>query len=127
MSSAHGATRAVFGTNGARRRAKVRTTPERKTRLGPSHDCERHHAEPHRPAPVKHRCGLAHALRRISGVGTEAAGALAQGTALLTRGAARLFAALGHSVLREVLLPNGRRADLLVLTEDDRLTIGHLE
>lgn len=46
-----------------------------------------------------------------------------ESTAALTRGAARLFAALGQHVLREVPLPNGRRADLLALSSDDRLTI----
>lgn len=41
----------------------------------------------------------------------------------LTRGAARLFRALGDAVLREVPLPNGRRADLVALSPRDRLTI----
>lgn len=41
----------------------------------------------------------------------------------LTRGAARLFRALGQQVLREVPLPDGRRADLVALAPDDRLTI----
>lgn len=47
----------------------------------------------------------------------------AQRTAAVTRGAARLFVALGHAVLRQVALPHGRRADLLVLAPDDSFAI----
>jgi len=36
-------------------------------------------------------------------------------TASVTRGAARLLAALGYAPLAEVTLPNGRRADLMAL------------
>jgi len=36
-------------------------------------------------------------------------------TAQVTRGAARLLAALGYAALAEVTLPNGRRADLMAL------------
>ena len=36
-------------------------------------------------------------------------------TATVTRGAARLLAALGYAPLSEVTLPNGRRADLMAL------------
>jgi len=36
-------------------------------------------------------------------------------TAAVTRGAARLLAALGYAPLAEVCLPNGRRADLMAL------------
>jgi hypothetical protein len=36
-------------------------------------------------------------------------------TAQVTRGAARLLAALGYAPLAEVALPNGRRADLMAL------------
>jgi len=36
-------------------------------------------------------------------------------TAAVTRGAARLLAALGYAPLAEVTLPNGRRADLMAL------------
>ena len=36
-------------------------------------------------------------------------------TAAVTRGAARLLAALGYAPLSEVTLPNGRRADLMAL------------
>lgn len=36
-------------------------------------------------------------------------------TAAVTRGAARLLAALGYAALAEVTLPNGRRADLMAL------------
>jgi hypothetical protein len=38
-----------------------------------------------------------------------------QTTAAVTRGAARLLAALGYAPLAEVTLPNGRRADLMAL------------
>lgn len=44
-------------------------------------------------------------------------------TAAVTQGAARVFAALGHAVLREVPLPHGRRADLLALAPDDSFVI----
>lgn len=44
-------------------------------------------------------------------------------TAAVTQGAARLFVALGHAVLREVSLPHGRRADLLALGPDDSFVI----
>lgn len=44
-------------------------------------------------------------------------------TASVTQGAARLFAALGHAVLREVALPHGRRADLLALAPDGSFVI----
>jgi hypothetical protein len=44
-------------------------------------------------------------------------------TASVTQGAARLFVSLGHAVLREVALPHGRRADLLVLAPDDSFAI----
>ncbi len=54
-------------------------------------------------------------------------GEVVEGTAsrtlCVTRGAARLFVSLGHAVLREALLPDGRRADLLALGTDDRFTI----
>jgi hypothetical protein len=36
-------------------------------------------------------------------------------TELVTRGAARLFMALGYAPLSEVVLPNGRRADIMAL------------
>lgn len=44
-------------------------------------------------------------------------------TAAVTQGAARVFAARGHAVLREVVLPQGRRADLLALARDDSFVI----
>jgi hypothetical protein len=44
-------------------------------------------------------------------------------TASVTQGAARLFVALDHAVLREVALPHGRRADLLALGPGDRFVI----
>jgi hypothetical protein len=46
--------------------------------------------------------------------GTQPALAAAR-TASVTQGTARLFARLGFAVLREVPLPDGRRADLLCL------------
>lgn len=36
-------------------------------------------------------------------------------TSLVTRGAAKLFIALGYAPLAEVCLPNGRRADIMAL------------
>ncbi|HEX6860273.1 MAG TPA: DNA repair putative endonuclease MmcB [Caulobacteraceae bacterium] len=44
-------------------------------------------------------------------------------TLAVTRGAARLLAALGHAPLAEVGLPNGRRADLMALGPRGELTI----
>ncbi len=44
-------------------------------------------------------------------------------TQVVTRGAARLLAALGHAPLAEVCLPNGRRADLMALGPKGELTI----
>lgn len=44
-------------------------------------------------------------------------------TALVTRGAARLLADLGHAPLSEVCLPNGRRADLMGLDRKGRIFI----
>ncbi|MFQ3622102.1 MAG: MmcB family DNA repair protein [Acetobacteraceae bacterium] len=44
-------------------------------------------------------------------------------SARVTRGVARLFVSLGHAVLREVPLPDGRRADLLALGPEERFTI----
>ncbi|WP_337876738.1 DNA repair putative endonuclease MmcB [Elioraea sp.] len=47
----------------------------------------------------------------------------ARRTAAVTQGAARLLVALGHAVLREVVLPHGRRADLLALAPDDSFAV----
>jgi hypothetical protein len=44
-------------------------------------------------------------------------------TGLVTRGAARLLQALGHAPLAEVVLPNGRRADLMALGPKGEITI----
>jgi len=44
-------------------------------------------------------------------------------TAAVSRGAARLLAALGHAVLREVPLADGRRADLVCLGARGEITI----
>ena len=46
---------------------------------------------------------------------TLVAGSRPETTAAVTRGAARLLAALGYAPLSEVTLPNGRRADLMAL------------
>jgi hypothetical protein len=44
-------------------------------------------------------------------------------TRAVTQGAARLFGAMGFSVLREVMLADGRRADLLGLGADGGIVI----
>ena len=44
-------------------------------------------------------------------------------TVAITRGAARLLAALGHAPLAETPLPNGRRADLMALGPKGELVI----
>ncbi|MFC3080355.1 DNA repair putative endonuclease MmcB [Phenylobacterium terrae] len=44
-------------------------------------------------------------------------------TAAVTRGAARLLAALGYAPLTEVTLPNGRRADLMALGRKGEILI----
>lgn len=44
-------------------------------------------------------------------------------TATVTRGAARLLAALGYAWLTEVTLPNGRRADLMALGRKGEILI----
>lgn len=49
--------------------------------------------------------------------------AAASRTAAVTQGAARLLGGLGHAVLREVMLADGRRADLLGLAADGGFVI----
>jgi len=44
-------------------------------------------------------------------------------TSLVTRGAARLFVALGYAPLAEVCLPNGRRADIMALGPKGEIAI----
>jgi len=44
-------------------------------------------------------------------------------TSVVTRGAARLFAALGYAPLTEVCLPNGRRADIMALGPKGEIAI----
>ena len=44
-------------------------------------------------------------------------------TDAVTRGAARLFTALGHAPLLEVGLPNGRRADIMALSRRGQIAI----
>jgi len=48
-------------------------------------------------------------------------------TSAVTRGAARLFAALGYAPLLEVCLPNGRRADLLALGPRGEIAIAEVK
>jgi hypothetical protein len=69
---------------------------------------------------------------RWNGTGTILAGVdegliLASGrpeiTGAVTRGAARLVVALGWAPLLEVVLPNGRRADIMALSARGRLAI----
>jgi len=44
-------------------------------------------------------------------------------TGVVTRGAARLFVALGYAPLTEVCLPNGRRADIMALGPKGEIAI----
>ena len=44
-------------------------------------------------------------------------------TRAVTRGTARMFEALGHGVVTEVSLANGRRADLVTLASDGTISI----
>ncbi len=44
-------------------------------------------------------------------------------TGAVTRGSARLLVALGYAPLREVCLPNGRRADLMALGPRGQITV----
>ena len=48
-------------------------------------------------------------------------------TQAVTRGAARLLAALGYAPLAEVVLPNGRRADLMALGPRGELVIAEVK
>jgi hypothetical protein len=48
-------------------------------------------------------------------------------TGAVTRGAARLFVALGYAPLAEVALPNGRRADILALGPRGELAIAEVK
>jgi hypothetical protein len=48
-------------------------------------------------------------------------------TSAVTRGAARLFLALGYAPLAEVTLPNGRRADLMALGPKGELVIAEVK
>jgi hypothetical protein len=48
-------------------------------------------------------------------------------TSAVTRGAARLFVALGYSPLLEVGLPNGRRADVMALGPRGEITIAEVK
>ena len=45
----------------------------------------------------------------------------------MTRGAARLFLALGYAPLAEVTLPNGRRADLMALGPRGEIAIAEVK
>ncbi len=44
-------------------------------------------------------------------------------TGAVTRGAARLLTALGYAPLMEVVLPNGRRADIMALGRRGQITV----
>ena len=48
-------------------------------------------------------------------------------TEAVTRGAARLFIALGYAPLAEVTLPNGRRADLVALGPRGEIAIAEIK
>ena len=48
-------------------------------------------------------------------------------TGVVTRGAARLFEALGYAALLEVPLPNGRRADLMGLGPKGEIVIAEVK
>ena len=48
-------------------------------------------------------------------------------TGAVTRGVARLFAALGYAPLTEVVLPNGRRADIMALGPRGQIAIAEVK
>ena len=48
-------------------------------------------------------------------------------TSAVTRGAARLFAALGYAPLLEVGLPNGRRADIMALGPRGQIAVAEVK
>jgi hypothetical protein len=48
-------------------------------------------------------------------------------TDAVTRGAARLFVALGYAPLAEVVLPNGRRADIMALGPRGEIAIAEVK
>ncbi len=48
-------------------------------------------------------------------------------TDAVTRGAARLFVALGYAPLTEVVLPNGRRADIMALGPRGQIAIAEVK
>jgi hypothetical protein len=48
-------------------------------------------------------------------------------TSVVTRGAARLFAALGYAPLLEVGLPNGRRADIMAIGPRGQISIAEVK
>ncbi|HXQ47595.1 MAG TPA: DNA repair putative endonuclease MmcB [Caulobacteraceae bacterium] len=48
-------------------------------------------------------------------------------TGVVTRGAARLFLALGYAPLAEVSLPNGRRADLMAIGPRGEIAIAEVK
>jgi hypothetical protein len=48
-------------------------------------------------------------------------------TSVVTRGAARLFAALGYAPLLEVGLPNGRRADIMALGPRGQIAVAEVK
>lgn len=50
-----------------------------------------------------------------------------QTTSVVTRGAARLFEALGYGPLLEVCLPNGRRADIMAIGPKGQIAIAEVK
>jgi len=54
-------------------------------------------------------------------------GARPEITGVVTRGAARLFVALGYAPLAEVSLPNGRRADLMAIGPRGEIAIAEVK
>ena len=50
-----------------------------------------------------------------------------QTTSAVTRGAARLFVALGYAPLLEVVLPNGRRADIMAVGPRGEIAIAEVK
>ena len=76
-------------------------------------------------------CGLATANEAgtISGVDALITFTISrpETTSVVTRGAARLFVALGYAPLAEVVLPNGRRADIMALGPRGEIAIAEVK
>jgi hypothetical protein len=65
----------------------------------------------------------------LSGMDVEIAFAASrpETTSAVTRGAARLFVAMGYAPLAEVMLPNGRRADIMALGPRGEIAIAEVK